>query len=79
LYDRRFAYLFQCVLGENTQFTKEVSLVGSVIEHVLADREVLGRFVVYNASEKIELLNGKEVIYTSNYVKLAILNTGLFV
>lgn len=78
LYDRKSAYLFQCILGENTQLTKEASLVGSTIERVLVGKRVLGRFVVYNGSEKAEVLNGKEIIYTSDYVKLAILNTAVF-
>ncbi len=78
LYDRKSAYLFQCALGENIQLTEEASLVGSIIGRILVDKEVLGRFVVYNGTEKIEVLGDKEIIYTSNYAKLAILNTTLF-
>lgn len=78
LYGRKSAYLFQCALGENTQLTKEASLVGNTIERVLVGKRVLGRFIVYNGSEKAEVLDGKEIIYTSNYVKLAILNTAVF-
>lgn len=78
LYDRRSAYLFEYKLSENTNLPQNASLVKDVIENVLADKEIVARFVIYNGIDKIETVNGKEVIYTSNYEKLAALNTDLF-
>lgn len=78
LYDRRSAYLFECKLSGNTSLSQNASLVKNVIENILADKEIIARFVIYNGSDKIETVNGKEVIYTSNYEKLSALDADLF-
>ena len=69
LCDSRSAYLFDCKLSDNDNFrlNDTASLVSSKIENLLGDRDLKGRYVIYQGINKYIRINGKDVICTNNW------------
>lgn len=59
----RSAWLFESKLSENTKLPEKASLVSNIVSNLFADFNILGRYVIYNGANKVELINGAEVIY----------------
>ncbi len=69
LYDHDNAYIFECKYSDANEFKLRdgASIVKDIIPNLLGDREVAGRFVIYQGKDKIESSNGQQVFYTGNW------------
>jgi hypothetical protein len=69
LYDDRSAYLFECKMSKNDDFTlsENASIIKDFLPNFLGDREVCGRYVIYQGKEKCENRNSYDIIYSNNW------------
>ena len=69
LYDSDNAYIFECKYSDENEFILRdgASIVKDIIPNLLGDREVAGRFVIYQGKDKLKSSNGQQVVYTGNW------------
>lgn len=69
LCDSRRAYLFDCKLNnnDNIRINDSASIVKDIIPNLLGDRDLCGRYIIYQGNEKWTSANGKDLICTNNW------------
>ena len=69
LSDKDKAFIFECKYSDEDNFKLRdgASIVKEIIPNLMGDREVAGRFVIYQGKDKMEQSNGINVIYTNNW------------
>lgn len=69
LCDNRKAYLFECKLNDNDdmKLNDTASILQDSVENLLGDREVGGRYVIYQGKEKYIEQKGCTIICTNNW------------
>jgi predicted AAA+ superfamily ATPase len=69
LCDQRKAYLFECKLNDNDdmKLNDTASILQDSVENLLGDRELAGRYVIYQGREKCIRQQGHTVICTSDW------------
>lgn len=61
----RPAWVFECKLSNNTVLPETASIVNDTIDNLLADNDIISRFVLYNGDYKVETINGRNITYTN--------------
>ena len=56
-------YLFECKLNDGPVVKETSSIVSSFTEEVFGDKDIAGRYVVYNGPRNYDKVNGKEILY----------------
>lgn len=56
-------YLFECKFSDGPVVKEKSSLVANTIEEIMGDKEIGGRYVVYNGQHNYDIANQKEVLY----------------
>ena len=69
LCDKRSAYLFECKLNDNDrmELNDTASILQDETKNLLGDRELAGRYVIYQGAEKCVEKNRKLVVCTNNW------------
>lgn len=69
LCDKRKAYLFECKLNSNNhiKLNDTASILQDRVRNLLGDRELVGRYLIFQGKEKCIEQNGKRVICTNNW------------
>lgn len=69
LYDEKSAYLFECKMTDSTTLyiAETASIVKNIIPDLLGDRDLLGRYVIWQGDEHKRRVNGKDLIFTDNW------------
>ncbi len=69
LCDARNAYLFECKLSDNDsmRLNDTASILQDRVENLLGDRELAGRYVIYQGREKCMNQRGRPVVFTNNW------------
>jgi hypothetical protein len=67
--DKRKAYLFECKLNDNDnlQLNDTASILQDKVRNLLGDRELAGRYVIYQGHDKLLEQKGCSVICTNNW------------
>lgn len=69
LCDNRRAYLFECKLNDNDdiKLNDTASILQDRVRHLLGDRELSGRYIIYQGYDKCIEQNDCTVIFTDNW------------
>jgi hypothetical protein len=67
--DKRKAYLFECKLNNNDdlKLNDTASILQDKVRNLLGDRELAGRYVIYQGHDKLIEQKGCTVICTNNW------------
>ena len=69
LCDTRKAYLFECKLSDedNLKLNDTASILKDEVKNLLGDRELSGRYVIYQGCDKCLEQKGCDVVFTNNW------------
>ena len=69
LCDKRKAYLFECKLNnnDNMRLNDTASILKDEIKNKLGDRDLAGRYVIYQGKDKYQRINDCDIVYTNNW------------
>jgi len=57
------AYFFECKMNDGPVVKEKSSIVSQFAEDILGDKDIGGRYIVYNGPHNYDKINGKEVLY----------------
>ena len=69
LHDKESAFLFECKMNDNDEMkiNDSASIVKDIIPNLLGDKELCGRYIIYQGKEKYISANNKDLICTNNW------------
>lgn len=69
LCDTRKAYLFECKLSDenNLELNNTASILKDEVKNLLGDRELSGRYVIYQGHDKCLEQKGYDIVFTNNW------------
>ena len=69
LYDKKSAYLFDCKYSSNSDITvsETASIAKDIVGELLGERDICGRFIVYEGKNQVRQINGKTVVFVNDW------------